>query len=697
MAGSDAFDRVDWSACVFAERSGSGKSGVYFLEFAENRAIVVKPTDEPASELAGYQIGRLLGIRMPALVGLNAAVGEGLQLAQKLKALDRTGRLKNDKADASALGSFPFLIVQEFQRGQTLKDICHKEGMPWAERTFGPQGVLSPDGRRRLQELGAIIAFDVIMHNSDRWYLEGVFNNFSRCGNMANIMFTADGDPVAIDNTTTAYDATVLGNGARFEAYLLSISDLVGRAKARAKQSDEESSGNDTDDAEEAAFGEIGAAEEGVALSRQPSAHSAMKGVRRFFLEGQGVSTESSYVPGLEYDIGDAGVREIERGFMGVVEQCKARGDAFAKAIRKVELNVRRELGAALDEAWLDLPRVRAEFFNEVAGTLARTPTAPSKPLPPLTLSNDTDNGAAFARTASALAAAGTDWIGGSAEPPAGWYRKRPALNRGGAICEAGHPIAVHFFSSKKIYVRTAGINTVSKAVTGKRRYDEMRPYIPGAGKPEGDGWVLQREDAGWWAGFITSSNNRLDWTRSNADILSCTLATCRLATPAGWREFALGFEDLAHVRWAPSEEAGASGGQQEALAAQHRLAYKIFAAVSEAAGAEGSVDIGSAFAYFDTSDKGEITRAELLQKIGPHVVSANELDSVLEALGDCSGTGEDSVGGGASKDDAMISFSLFKQIFVAGPSDEWVRKEGVSASIPLGPWRFCCCCDSVC
>eukprot|EP01052_Picozoa_sp_SAG31_P011541 SAG31_NODE_655_length_13127_cov_20.616058_11_plen_812_part_00 len=469
---------IEWSDCFFAERSGSGKSGVYFLEFPHNRAVVVKPTDEPACELAGYQIGLLLGIRMPALVGLNAAVGEGLQLVKKMKALERTGRLQNDKADASSLGTFAFMIVQEFQRGQTLKDICHRGGLQWAEKTFGPVGALSIDGKRRLQELGAIIAFDVIMHNSDRWYLEGIFNNFSRCGNMANIMFTEHGDPVAIDNTTTAYDATLLGNGDRFYTYLQSISDLVSRAKARTK--DDANSGDDR-------------VESGVALSRQPSAHLAIKGVRRFFLEGQGVPTESSYVPGLEYDIGEEGMREIERGFMRVVDHCKNRGNEFAKAIRRIELSIRRELGAELDESWLDLPRVRAEFFNEITGTLARTETAPLKSID--------SKARALARTSSALAAAGVPhWMGGCEEPPAGWYRKRPApatLNRGSPICEEGHPIAVHFFSSKKHYVRTAGINTVSKAVTGKRRYDETRPYIPGEGKPEGEGWVLQREDAG--------------------------------------------------------------------------------------------------------------------------------------------------------------------------------------------------------
>jgi hypothetical protein len=37
-----------------------------------------------------------------------------------------------------------------------------------------------------------------------------VFENFSRCGNLGNIMFDPEGEPVAIDNTMNAFDRTTV-------------------------------------------------------------------------------------------------------------------------------------------------------------------------------------------------------------------------------------------------------------------------------------------------------------------------------------------------------------------------------------------------------------------------------------------------------------------------------------------------------
>ena len=89
--------------------------------------------------------------------------------------------------------------------GRTLKEICtqHVGTVPgstaaeaaaagraaatsWAETTFGPEGALTTEGGDRLATLGSIIGFDMLMHNSDRFYLEGVFENFSGCGNLGN-------------------------------------------------------------------------------------------------------------------------------------------------------------------------------------------------------------------------------------------------------------------------------------------------------------------------------------------------------------------------------------------------------------------------------------------------------------------------------------------------------------------------------
>eukprot|EP01052_Picozoa_sp_SAG31_P011542 SAG31_NODE_655_length_13127_cov_20.616058_12_plen_199_part_00 len=149
-----------------------------------------------------------------------------------------------------------------------------------------------------------------------------------------------------------------------------------------------------------------------------------------------------------------------------------------------------------------------------------------------------------------------------------------------------------------------------------------------------------------------------------------------------GWRDFALGFEDLTHIRWAPSGEAGKGPHQQEELAAQHMLAYKIYRAVSGNGGTLASgIDVDSAFAYFDTADRGEVSRRELLEKLGPDVVSADELDSVLETLGArlvmTENQDERSEDLQFPNGCGNISFALFKEIFVARPSHQWQREGG--------------------
>lgn len=50
-------------------------------------------------------------------------------------------------------------------------------------------------------------------------------------------------------------------------------------------------------------------------------AHPAVEVVRQFFIRGQGSADEASYVPGLNYDIGEEGTRCVERGLLQFIKQ----------------------------------------------------------------------------------------------------------------------------------------------------------------------------------------------------------------------------------------------------------------------------------------------------------------------------------------------------------------------------------------
>ena len=114
--------------------------------------------------------------------------------------------------------------------------------------------------------------------------------------------FNREGDPVAIDNATCAYDTGRGENEARFATYLAAVRELTTTGLARARDACAEGDG-DSD-----------------VLRHRVTSHDAMKIVRNILLEGQGEPDKGSYVPGLEYDIGDEGVLAVERGFLAAID-----------------------------------------------------------------------------------------------------------------------------------------------------------------------------------------------------------------------------------------------------------------------------------------------------------------------------------------------------------------------------------------
>lgn len=108
--------------------------------------------------------------------------------------------------------------------------------------------------------------------------------------------------------------------------------------------------------------------------------HPAVQSVAGFFLHGQGRPTDDTHVPGFCYDVGDAGAREIERGFLDVVArleqlggtretgQAGQPGQQLAAVFEGVEAIVKEELQwVTPDRRSLGLWRVSAQFFTTIA------------------------------------------------------------------------------------------------------------------------------------------------------------------------------------------------------------------------------------------------------------------------------------------------------------------------------------------
>jgi hypothetical protein len=425
-----ATTKLDWSTVTFAQRSTSGKVGVLFLQFPDSRAIVAKLTDSPASELAGSELARMLGIRTPNIGVLSTAHGEGAKVVATLRRLRSEGRFEGKWESPR---KFAFVLLQELQSGRTLKELCHEEAAAipdstWAIETFGPAGNPSQRGMASVRALGALVACDVLSHNSDRFFLPGLFKNFSRCGNVANLMFDSCGDnpqPIAIDNAFGAYDCTRADNALRFQQYCDSVSELTGRVISRLRDVDN-------------------------GRTPQLRAHPALKGVCEFFISGQGKSGDASYVPGLEHDFGQLGLTELERGFLSVVEHVRrwksANGieDVFA-SLRNL---TRQALGVPEQSVAFDLQRLEPSFFVAIANAMVTAQPAATSAQNYSTLLPH-DEAAEPAMTAL---------------PPDAWYIKRPALGVGKPFCKTGDRLA-------------AQLETVGSGTTTQWRIGVVRGY----------------------------------------------------------------------------------------------------------------------------------------------------------------------------------------------------------------------------
>ena len=88
--------------------------------------------------------------------------GEGRELAARITHLRYCGKMQSATkgAGGASIRHSPFFVVQEFQPGMHLRDICYgKDGADWPSRAFGADGVLTDAGRRRLNDLGKMIAY----------------------------------------------------------------------------------------------------------------------------------------------------------------------------------------------------------------------------------------------------------------------------------------------------------------------------------------------------------------------------------------------------------------------------------------------------------------------------------------------------------------------------------------------------------
>lgn len=164
--------------------------------------LVVKGSASIVQEMFAAEVVAAIGLPTPRLRQTSYRDAEWHELKAKLADLARadTDRVNGEQISQKLRGGFdrPNLMIMELMSGAQML-----EGMsPQEVATMFDDGTAA--GLKRLRELGAIVAVDVLLNNSDRIPC-GLWDND---GNARNVLLSSgeDGHVIAIDQTVTTMD-----------------------------------------------------------------------------------------------------------------------------------------------------------------------------------------------------------------------------------------------------------------------------------------------------------------------------------------------------------------------------------------------------------------------------------------------------------------------------------------------------------
>jgi hypothetical protein len=359
---------VPWDACVGVKRSDEGTDGVLFVELPDNRCVCVKSPGSITAEVYGAWMAKRLGVPTPSLRLVNRNSDEGQKIIAALTSErvcgDKTGSLRG-KVERVVLR--PFLLVMQFVKGVPLDYAV--QGSPFCVQflldKFGEgANMLHATGVLNCRILGRVLALDVLTNNFDR--LPCIWNNK---GNAGNVLFQGEvgagkenclalAEPhtaIGIDNMVSCIDVAKFPE--QHNDYVGKTSTLLRGLLAEAFPGtlEEEQGGGAAAAAAEASTG---------AAATGASAGAGFERVRDFLRDG----TQDGGWPGTGFDVGQAGLEEIQQGFL----RCMA---AFA-SIPKGELeDVKDTLHETFKDAMTEhctwgLERIHPEFILRIAAAL---------------------------------------------------------------------------------------------------------------------------------------------------------------------------------------------------------------------------------------------------------------------------------------------------------------------------------------
>jgi len=166
-----------------------GSGGALLVQLGATEAVVVKPLGPTAmSEAIAVEVANLLGVRIANSRMVTMAHEEFFDMSSALH--NSPVMLDGDKHKIGALltsGNRQCVAILEFVQGTVLEGQAGREALT-RQRSF-----------QLFEELGQLIAFDVLLNNFDR--VPAIWQNN---GNLANVMISSDNTVVGIDQQVNA-------------------------------------------------------------------------------------------------------------------------------------------------------------------------------------------------------------------------------------------------------------------------------------------------------------------------------------------------------------------------------------------------------------------------------------------------------------------------------------------------------------
>eukprot|EP01113_Clastostelium_recurvatum_P019416 TRINITY_DN2288_c0_g1_i1.p1 TRINITY_DN2288_c0_g1~~TRINITY_DN2288_c0_g1_i1.p1 ORF type:complete len:449 (+),score=99.07 TRINITY_DN2288_c0_g1_i1:127-1473(+) len=272
---------IDWENAVGFSSSEEGSEGVFFVQFEDNSAVVIKGSSTVAADMFAQDLAHYAHIDVPTFRVLRLqADDEFATICKTLNKLDAHNALAMRGRHQKSLDR-PVFQVMEFVVGRDLLHISREE-------IFGKDNAkMTRQGVTLLRDMGRINSMDVLINNWDRLPL--IWDNK---GNAGNMLFVKDKRtrllrPVAIDNSVTCIDSSAALHE-NFAEYMDKVRCIFNEIASTFEW-------------------EQGPLFEGVrekfvitCFERQPS----VKNIRDFIKANE------------RYDIGERGMREFLLGFM---------------------------------------------------------------------------------------------------------------------------------------------------------------------------------------------------------------------------------------------------------------------------------------------------------------------------------------------------------------------------------------------